>query len=143
MKSTILDASRAALELADPLKFRVFEGALPSTDLPWWLLAVSVISLLGRKLKTVGGCAPTRHLGVWDQVTSKCEVGHHGHVLVFEGVAVQDVAAAVAGAGAGAGAGEADEHFDHFDHFVGADIHGVLPAGIRWVRGLPPLRRCT
>src|SRR5215210_431592 len=49
------------------------------------------------------------------------EVGHHHHVLVFEVVAVEDVAAPVAV--------ETDEHTRLLTR---GQVHGVLPSGVLW-----------
>src|SRR5829696_5007806 len=57
------------------------------------------------------------------ELSDDLEVGHHHHVLMFEVVAVEDVAAPVAV--------ETDEHTRLFAR---GQVHGVLPAGVRWQR---------
>ena len=57
------------------------------------------------------------------------DVGHHGHVLVFEVVAVHHVAAT-----------EAREPDQHLHDLEGAEVDGVLPAGVAGRRDLP---RCV
>src|SRR5215204_3601321 len=57
------------------------------------------------------------------ELSDDLEVGHHHHVLMFEVVAVEDVAAPVAV--------ETDEHTRLLAR---GKIHGVLPAGVRWQR---------
>src|SRR5215203_6579017 len=63
------------------------------------------------------GLYPVRPAGLSDYL----EVGHHHHVLVFEVVAVEDVAAPVAI--------ETDEHTRLLAR---GQVHGVLPARVRW-----------